>query len=63
MSCKYCISDGVLCEYLEKRPRMVETFMDSKEYVQNGWYYRCNLTGYTFNTDDESILEFQHCKA
>ena len=56
MSAKYCVE----CNSLERRPSMAETAMDSGEYVQTGWYYRCKECGACFHMDEEEI-EYQHC--
>lgn len=56
MGTKYCAD----CEHLEKRPCMAETFMDSGEYVQTGFYFRCRKSGAAFHLSDSEI-EYQHC--
>lgn len=60
MECKHCIENGKMCEYLQKRPIMAETSMDSGVYVQTGWYYKCLLTERIFHSVSKD-LEYQQC--
>lgn len=56
MATKYCVE----CSELERRPCMAETAIDSGEYMQTGWYYRCAACGAAFHLSEKEI-EFQHC--
>lgn len=56
MIAKYCVD----CEHIEKRPIMAETHMDSGEYIQTGYYYKCKECGAVFHQSAEE-MEFQHC--
>lgn len=49
------------CTQLEEHPVMVETSMDSGEYIQNGIYWKCKKTGRIFSNITWEQLDFNGC--
>ncbi len=53
--CRYCID----CVHLKLEATKAETYMDSGEYVQTGYHYRCPVIGRNWNCSKDQ-MEYVH---